>query len=71
MTEIEEDERRVGEISENGADQAEGSTPPKPSREKNPNTQALRDVATFQLADDLPPGYRGRGPGRWYYTKPR
>lgn len=52
-------------------------------KEKNPNAEALRDVAKFQIADDLPPGYvklktkttKGQNPpeseGRWYFTKPR
>jgi len=48
--------------------------------EENPKAAALKDVARFQLADDLPPGYtasKGKGkagpamPERWYYTKPR
>nr|XP_019044358.1 hypothetical protein I302_07642 [Kwoniella bestiolae CBS 10118]OCF23288.1 hypothetical protein I302_07642 [Kwoniella bestiolae CBS 10118] len=56
-------------------------TPSLP-REKNPNAEALKDVARFQIADDLPPGYvkpKSRGgiermvemQGRWYFTKPR
>ncbi|WWD19477.1 hypothetical protein CI109_103937 [Kwoniella shandongensis] len=62
--------------------------PPKgeqsPQKEKNPNAEALQDVARFQISDDLPPGYvkpkqrRTRpgerpveAPGRWYFTKPR
>lgn len=47
---------------------------PKPKREKNPNAEALKDVAKFQLADDVPPGVSRRhqpDPVRWYYTKPR
>nr|XP_018260686.1 uncharacterized protein I303_06401 [Kwoniella dejecticola CBS 10117]OBR82844.1 hypothetical protein I303_06401 [Kwoniella dejecticola CBS 10117] len=55
---------------------------PSPTRlEKNPNSEALSDVARFQIADDLPPGYvkPRRKPGesivqmqgRWYFTKPR
>lgn len=57
-----------------------GNTAPKRRREKNPNEDALKDVARFQLVDDMPPGYRPprsqRGiriqqEGRWYYTKPR
>jgi len=47
------------------------SPPQKVARDKNSNVAALKDVARFLLADELPPGYRGRGPGRWYYTKPR
>ncbi|GMK53590.1 hypothetical protein CspeluHIS016_0101760 [Cutaneotrichosporon spelunceum] len=49
-------------------------TSPKPKRQPNPNAAALKDVARFQLAEDLPPGkVRGKGqqPSRWYYTKPR
>lgn len=47
---------------------------PKRRREKNPNAEALKDVAKFQLADDVPPGVSRRHqpePVRWYYTKPR
>ncbi|WVR07840.1 hypothetical protein IAU60_004883 [Kwoniella sp. DSM 27419] len=55
--------------------------PPRP-REVNPNAEALKDVARFQIADDVPPGQvkpQKRGvkdsvvqmQGRWYYTKPR
>lgn len=47
---------------------------PKRKREKNPNAEALKDVAKFQLADDIPPGVSRRHqpePVRWYYTKPR
>jgi RNA polymerase II subunit A-like phosphatase len=44
-------------------------------REINPNAEALKDVASFQLEDDLPPGYNPRGKlkveARRYYTKPR
>ena len=47
-------------------------------KETNPNAEALKDVARFQLADDLPPGHIGKskgrqvtGPERCYYTKPR
>jgi RNA polymerase II subunit A-like phosphatase len=47
----------------------------KPAKEPNPNAEALRDVARFQLEDDLPPGtnprLRMKAAGRWYYTKPR
>lgn len=56
---------------------AEGSTtPPKsPLKESNPFEEALQDVARFEIADDLPPGYgKVKGPTsveRWYYTKPR
>ncbi|ODN82478.1 RNA polymerase II subunit A domain phosphatase [Cryptococcus wingfieldii CBS 7118] len=51
--------------------------------ERNPNTEALDDVAKFQIADDLPAEYAKlkskAGPGskpvesggRWYFTKPR
>ncbi|CAD6571192.1 MAG: Carboxy-terminal domain (CTD) phosphatase [Tremellales sp. Tagirdzhanova-0007] len=49
----------------------EQSTSKKPFREKNPNAAALKDVARFQLADDLRLGYKGLETGRWYYTKPR
>ncbi|WWD03440.1 hypothetical protein V865_001492 [Kwoniella europaea PYCC6329] len=55
---------------------------PSPPRERNPNTDALKDVARFQIADDLPPGYikpkikpvqekMVQMQGRWYFTKPR
>ncbi|WVQ84864.1 hypothetical protein IAT38_007027 [Cryptococcus sp. DSM 104549] len=48
---------------------------PRAHKEKNPNAEALKDVAKFQISDDLPPGYvkrsRGENPGRWYFTKPR
>jgi RNA polymerase II subunit A-like phosphatase len=50
---------------------------PKPAiakRRPNPNAEALRDVASFQLEDDMPPGSatgRRSGAERWYYTKPR
>ncbi|KAK8853067.1 hypothetical protein IAR55_003768 [Kwoniella newhampshirensis] len=60
------------------------STSDHTPREKNPNAEALKDVAKFQISDDLPPGYvkpkqrRTRpgeqpvdAPGRWYFTKPR
>jgi RNA polymerase II subunit A-like phosphatase len=49
-------------------------------KEKNPNADALRDVARFTLQDDLPPGYKppkkAKGKtqsefDRYYYTKPR
>lgn len=39
----------------------------------NPNEDALRDVASFELEDEVPKGWR-RGmkvPDRTYYTKPR
>ncbi|WVR00306.1 hypothetical protein IAU59_007449 [Kwoniella sp. CBS 9459] len=54
-----------------------------PKKEKNPNAEALQDVARFQIADDLLPGQvkPKRRPGqkdgmvqmqgRWYFTKPR
>lgn len=76
-----------------GKEEEESTTPPgspgpsalnttvELSKEKNPNAEALRDVAKFQIADDLPPGYvklktkATEGPpeseGRWYFTKPR
>ena len=39
----------------------------------NPNEEALKDVASFQLEDDLPPGWAKnvKAPDRTYYTKPR
>lgn len=78
-------EAGTSEGGDHGADaggQSNGSTTtplastekPKPNksfREKNPNAAALKDVARFQLADDLRSGYEGRDAGRWYYTKPR
>ena len=84
MAGIEVDEREDHQDSSRAVDQ-EGETttktdtaPDTPQREKNPNAEALRDVARFQLEDDLPPGYSlGRrqkmpkGSQRWYYTKPR
>ena len=75
------DPERIGRDSEKAKELSESKmTPPstttsppkwKAIREKNPNAAALKDVAKFQLADDLPPGYMGQIPGRWYYTKPR
>jgi RNA polymerase II subunit A-like phosphatase len=80
-------EKRVGgsEDGKGGESTTPPSTPPTTTtplpgqaareRERNPNAEALRDVARFQLADDFPPGYhpklRGNFAGRWYYTKPR
>lgn len=46
----------------------------KRKREPNPNAEALRDVAKFELSDDPPPPgprHKGKLPERWYYTKPR
>ena len=51
----------------------------QPGATKNPNTEALSDVATFTLPDDPPPGFvlpmkNGKPvplPERRYYTKPR
>ncbi|CAK9780438.1 hypothetical protein CC85DRAFT_311092 [Cutaneotrichosporon oleaginosum] len=73
------DDVMKGEGDGVAGDEAEpkSTTPPgspRPKREPNPNAEALKDVARFQLAEDLPPGkMRGRGqaPSRWYYTKPR
>lgn len=48
--------------------------PARRKREPNPNAEALRDVARFQLSDDPPPNEsrrKGKLPERWYYTKPR
>ena len=36
----------------------------------NPNEAALKDVASFQLEDEVPPGWN-KAPDRTYYTKPR
>ena len=85
IEEDEREETKSGPLETEGTDKdADGSamrdgrsmTPtksplPRPAREKKPNAIALMDVARFQLADELPPGYTGRGPSRWYYTKPR
>ena len=62
----------TGKSTANG----ETTTPPgSPSKNKgkeiNPNARALRDVARFQLPDELPPGYNAKIPDRNYYTKPR
>jgi RNA polymerase II subunit A-like phosphatase len=60
-----------------GRDDARSTTPPMSpprKREKNPNARALRDVAAFRLADDVPSGSSRRhrpSPRRWYFTKPR
>lgn len=69
------------DIAEAGNGEA-STTPPGSSdkgkgKERNPNAEALRDVARFHLADDLLlPSRQGdrriqRPPERWYYTKPR
>jgi RNA polymerase II subunit A-like phosphatase len=72
---IKEDGAAVDEVREDtGAGSTTPPTTPRPRKQptkKNPNAAALKDVARFQLADDLPPGYRAQGMGRWYYTKPR
>lgn len=69
-----------GDEKMDGSGEGEATTTPpgspSPKREPNPNAEALKDVARFQLAEDLPPAAakgRGRGqpPARWYYTKPR
>ena len=83
MTEVQEgdqaneDERPDEGASVNGV----GTTTPPGSpgkilrkgkgKERNPNAEALKDVARFHLPDELPPGYRAQVPDRWYYTKPR
>lgn len=57
-----------------GTDDGEGGTGTSTGWRRNPNTDALRDVATFQLEDELPPGAvkgRSRANDRWYFTKPR
>ncbi|ORY28173.1 hypothetical protein BCR39DRAFT_535875 [Naematelia encephala] len=84
MAEIEEDERQEQPAVPVDGSTTPPSTPPrprKPSRPPNPNAEALKDVARFQLPDDLPPGYQAPpgsavnkapiGSDRWYYTKPR
>lgn len=77
--EKEKKDKAVEEGGEGDKSAVRSTTPPMsppPKREKNPNAEALKDVARFQLADDLPPGAvktKGRRPEpvRWYYTKPR
>ncbi|WVQ72959.1 hypothetical protein IAR50_002521 [Cryptococcus sp. DSM 104548] len=66
-----------------GSPTAEGLGVMVEPEERNPNTEALGDVAKFQIADDLPAGYvklKSRtspeskpveSGGRWYFTKPR
>lgn len=86
MAEVEEDERiadsPVARDDQHQSINGEGTTtppgsPPRPAkrkREPNPNAEALKDVARFQLADDPPPTgmwQKGKQPERWYYTKPR
>jgi RNA polymerase II subunit A-like phosphatase len=73
MAEIEREKGRPG-TTQSG----ETTTPPgSPLRqEQNPFEEALRDVAKFEIADDLPAGYAKRGgtapsAERWYFTKPR
>ncbi|WVF73129.1 hypothetical protein IAT40_007948 [Kwoniella sp. CBS 6097] len=87
----------LGSSRSNNAEDGSTTTPPTsphratlslpaispPKKEKNPNAEALQDVARFQIADDLPPGQvkPKRRPGqkdglvqmqgRWYFTKPR
>lgn len=79
----EQSSKEQGDKKEKDAseDSAETTTPPgsppasatKPQRDRNPNAEALKDVAKFELPDDLPPGAKHRGPPpmRSYYTKPR
>lgn len=76
-------EAEAGKGAEGGSTTPPGTPPPeiataktRSKREPNPNAEALKDVARFNLADDLPPGYVSNGkqvklPQRWYYTKPR
>lgn len=84
MEECEEDQREEkaametdeGEKGEDGTTTPTGSPPAallSSKREKNPNAEALKDVAKFELPDDLPPGVAAgvSGPMRSYYTKPR
>ena len=83
MAEIHEDERAQAQAQAQSppasASAGETTTPPgsptiTPRRGPNPNAEALRDVAKFELSDDPPPpgpGQRGKQPERWYYTKPR
>ncbi|BEJ13915.1 hypothetical protein CspHIS471_0310890 [Cutaneotrichosporon sp. HIS471] len=72
-----DEEAEVVMKDDSGRPAVASTTPPgspKPKREPNPNAEALKDVARFQLAEDLPPGKipgRGQPPSRWYYTKPR
>ncbi|WVO12433.1 hypothetical protein L204_100032 [Cryptococcus depauperatus] len=75
----------LDEIQSSLEHQEEGTTSPvSPSLDaskttetrKNPNAEALKDVARFQIADDFPSGYvkmqgNGQGEARWYFTKPR
>lgn len=88
MAEIEQDQRTASPEAASkhedgiGVESGQGTTTPpgsparpaKRKREPNPNAEALRDVARFQLADDPPPvGMRLKGKlaERYYYTKPR
>ena len=67
----------VGEWLDELKKPPDGSTtpPPEDNEEINPNAEALRNVARFQIDDELPPARRGRRPpppvSRAYYTKPR
>ena len=77
MKEIEEQEESQAQ-SGNGEPSTTPPSSPMSPKEKNPNAEALMDVAKFQLDDDLPPGYnRAKAKSlpkeldRWYYTKPR
>ncbi|KAL7418267.1 CTD phosphatase Fcp1 [Cryptotrichosporon argae] len=69
-----EQDEAAGEGGHAADPPARSTTPPllPPRKEKNPNAEALKDVARFQLADDSPSGAgKGTEPVRWYYTKPR
>lgn len=68
----------IDEIAaQRGAEQAVSSEEAVPEEREaipvNPNEEALKDVASFALEDELPLGARRgmRAPDRTYYTKPR
>ncbi|OCF39097.1 hypothetical protein I317_07121 [Kwoniella heveanensis CBS 569] len=81
MDEIEAERAAASQTSNTEADPSK--TDSATAKEKNPNAEALQDVARFQIADDLLPGQMKpkRRPGqkdgmvqmqgRWYFTKPR
>lgn len=69
----------VNQAQQSGEVDGEREKAPSPSSgekgkwRRNPNAEALRDVASFQLPDEDEPDARGRRrpTERWYYTKPR
>ncbi|KAK4683531.1 RNA polymerase II subunit A C-terminal domain phosphatase, partial [Tremellales sp. Uapishka_1] len=70
MSEIQQEESTTPTTTPPGSPKRESE-----SKKKNPNADALRDVARFHLEDELPPGTvmasHVQGVERWYYTKPR